>query len=118
MNEPTAPGSDDRPDEPAPGAAPGEYTSPPAPFEEARPAAPRSRVSRVGGLLKIAAVFLAVGLLVVLTLQNTDPVTLNVLAWSVTLSRALLVFLLIVAGVVIGWVLRSMRDDDGFRPLG
>ncbi|MDA0302555.1 MAG: LapA family protein [Chloroflexi bacterium] len=78
----------------------------------------RSTGGRVRGVLKIVAVILAVGLLVVLTLQNTDDISLNLLAWTVTLSAALLVFALIVAGVLIGWVLRSMRDDDGFRPLG
>lgn len=92
-----------------------------------RPEAPASREvttlarpagGRVGGVLKIIGVILAVGLLVVLTLQNTDNVSLNFLVWTVTLSRALLVFALIVIGVLIGWVLRSMRDDDGFRPLG
>jgi len=79
--------------------------------------APPAR-GRVGGVLKVIGVIIAVGLLVVLTLQNTDDVSLNFLAWTVTLSRALLVFALIVIGVLIGWVLRSMRDDDGFRPLG
>ena len=72
----------------------------------------------VVSVLRIVGVFVAIGLLVVLTLQNTDPVTLRFLAWSITLSRALLVFLLIVVGALIGWVLRSMRDDEGFRPLG
>ena len=103
MNEPLPPGNDLRPSD----LLPHEETS-----------LPRQRTGRVGGVLKIVGVILAVGLLVVLTLQNTDPVTLKVLAWSVTLSRALLVFILIVVGVIIGWVLRSMRDDDGFRPLG
>lgn len=73
---------------------------------------------RVAGVLKIVAVIIAVGLLVVLTLQNTDDVSLHFLAWTVTLSRALLVFALIVVGVLIGWVLRSMRDENGFRLLG
>ena len=85
----------------------------PAPSATTRIASPR-----VVGVLRIAGIFVAIGLLVVLTLQNTDAVTLRVLVWSVTLSRALLVFLLIVVGALIGWVLRSMRDDEGFRPLG
>lgn len=93
----------------------------PDPVEEQEPGAGAStaRSGRsLGGVLRIVGVFLAVGLLVVLTLQNTAAVTLNVLVWSVTLSLALFVFIVIVVGVVIGWVLRSARDDGGFRPLG
>ena len=77
-----------------------------------------SGTGRVLGVLRIVCVFVAAGLLVVLTLQNTDDVTLHFLVWTITLSRALLVFLLIVVGALIGWILRSMRDDEGFRPLG
>ena len=82
------------------------------PFEE------RTARGRTFGSLRIAGIFLAVGLLVVLTLQNTEAVTLRFLVWTMTLSRALLVFLLIVVGVLIGWILRSMLDEEGFRPLG
>ena len=77
-----------------------------------------SGVGRVLGVARIVGIFVAIGLLVVLTLQNTDDVTLRFLVWTLTLSRALLVFVLIVVGAIIGWVLRSMRDDEGFRPLG
>ena len=94
----------------------------PDPIKDSKPSAvapsgaPQAR--RTGGLLRLAGIFVAVGLLVVLTLQNTAAVTLNVLAWSVTLSLALFVFIVIVVGVLIGWMLRSARDDDGFRLLG
>lgn len=94
----------------------------PDPIEDSNPGAVvpsvAPKVRRRGGLLRLAGIFVAVGLLVVLTLQNTAAVTLNVLAWSVTLSLALFVFVVIVAGVLIGWMLRSARDDDGFRLLG
>ncbi len=92
---------------------------PPAPIEvHDAPRLEPARRSRVGGLLRILGIVVAMGLLIVLTLQNTDPVSLNLFVWTVTLSRALLVFALLVIGAVIGWVLRSMRDDDGFRLLG
>lgn len=97
MNEP----SEDRPDR----------------TESTRIGASKTRI-RVVGVLRIVGIFVALGLLVVLTLQNTDSVTLHFLIWTITLSRALLVFLLIVVGALIGWILRSMRDDEGFRPLG
>lgn len=113
MNESNDPTPEERPADlaPANGEAADART-------ERTPGGTRSGVGRVVGLLRIALVFIAVGLLVVLTLQNTDAVTLNLLAWSVTLSLALFVFAVIVVGVIIGWVLRSMLDDDGFRPLG
>lgn len=97
-----------------------EPTPPPIPANDPieAPLGTPSRQTRVRGVLRIVGVFVAIGLLVVLTLQNTDPVDLHLLVWTVTLSRALLVFAVIVVGVVLGWVLRSMRDDDGFRLLG
>ncbi|MGE3855880.1 MAG: LapA family protein [Dehalococcoidia bacterium] len=113
MNESNDPTREERPAELTPVGGEAADT-----HAERTPAGTRSGVGRVAGLLKIALVFIAVGLLVVLTLQNTDAVTLNLLVWSVTLSLALFVFAVIVVGVIIGWVLRSMLDDDGFRPLG
>ena len=83
----------------------------------APPIAPRRRRSWAS-MLRLIAAFLCVGFGIVFTLQNTESVTVEFLIWSATLSRALLVFLLIVIGTVLGWLFRSMFDDEGFRPLG
>jgi uncharacterized integral membrane protein len=53
-------------------------------------------------------------LLVVFILQNTTDVEIRFLFWSLGMSRALMVILLIAAGVVIGWAAssRSKRGRD------
>lgn len=76
------------------------------------------RHGRAMGMFRLILAFLCVEFGIVFTLQNTDSVTVAFLVWALTLSRALLVFLLIVVGTVLGWLLRSMFDADGFRPLG
>ena len=78
----------------------------------------RARLRSVGSALRLIAIFACVGLIVIFTLQNTATVSVEFLFWSLTLSRALLVFLLIVVGTGLGWLLRSMRGHKGFRPLG
>ncbi|MFA7249561.1 MAG: LapA family protein [Dehalococcoidia bacterium] len=83
-----------------------------------QPEAGRRPVRRALMVLRFIAVFVAVGLAIVLTLQNKDDVTLQFLLWTVTLSRALLLFIVLVVGALIGWLLRSALDDDGFRPFG
>jgi putative membrane protein len=53
------------------------------------------------GLLLLVALF---------TLQNTEVVTITFLFWHFSLSRALLIFLFLVTGVVVGWVLHSIAE--------
>ena len=48
-------------------------------------------------------------LVTVFAFQNTEVVTLRFLFWQFSLSRALLVFVLLILGVVAGWLLRSYR---------
>ena len=78
----------------------------------------RAGLRSIGSTVRLVVIFVLIGLIVVFTLQNTAPVSVEFLVWSLTLSRALLVFLLLVIGTALGWLLRSMRDDEGFRPLG
>ncbi|MFW5792328.1 MAG: lipopolysaccharide assembly protein LapA domain-containing protein [Desulfohalobiaceae bacterium] len=47
------------------------------------------------------------GIVVVFTLGNYKPVTVNLLFWNPSISLALLVFLLLACGVIIGYVLGS-----------
>ena len=44
------------------------------------------------------------------TLQNTEVVTITFLFWHFSLSRALLIFLVLVTGVVVGWALHSIAE--------
>lgn len=79
---------------------------------------PPRRGSRALRVLAILLGFAVIGLVIVAAQQNAEAVTLRFLWWSASLPGALLVFLLIVIGTAIGWLLRSLSDDDGFRPLG
>jgi lipopolysaccharide assembly protein A len=56
----------------------------------------------------IVATVLAV-LLITFTLQNAEVVELRFLVWTLSLSRALLIFSVIVMGMVLGWILRMKR---------
>jgi uncharacterized integral membrane protein len=51
-------------------------------------------------------------LLVVFILQNTSDVEIRFLFWSLWMSRALLVILLIISGAVIGWAASSRRKHE------
>ena len=46
-------------------------------------------------------------LIVLFTLQNTDVVTVRLLFWELLMSRAILIFLVLGIGIVLGWILRS-----------
>lgn len=61
----------------------------------------RIRILTGLGLLLVVALF---------TLQNTEVVTITFVFWHFSLSRALLIFLVLVTGVVIGWVLHSIAE--------
>lgn len=60
-----------------------------------------------------ARIFTGLSLLLLValfTLQNTEIVTIAFLFWHFSLSRALLIFLVLVTGVVVGWVLHGIAD--------
>lgn len=46
-------------------------------------------------------------LTVIFTVQNAAVVTVNFLFWKLEISRALLIFFLLVIGVIIGWFSHS-----------
>ncbi|MBI4721086.1 MAG: LapA family protein [Chitinivibrionia bacterium] len=47
-------------------------------------------------------------LVLVFIVQNTDVVTVEFLFWGLSISRALLIFLTAITGIIIGWFLRSV----------
>ncbi len=67
---------------------------------------------------KLAASLVLAGLVVLVTLQNVATVEITFLFWSTSMPRALLMFLLLGAGIVIGWLLcgflrhRAGRDPE------
>jgi len=54
----------------------------------------------------------------VILIQNTEVVTLQVFLWSITMSRILLIPLLIIIGFVIGYLAAALKKHPGNRHEG
>jgi uncharacterized integral membrane protein len=67
---------------------------------------------------KLVGTLVVIGLLIVFTLQNTESVGLDLLFWELEASAAFFVFILLALGVIVGWVLRSLREPGGLSILG
>ena len=57
--------------------------------------------------IKLIVVLVLAGLAVIFIVQNVTVVEVRFLLWSVEISRALLMFLLLAVGIVIGWFLHG-----------
>ncbi len=57
--------------------------------------------------VKLVAAIVIVSLCVVFLIQNVASVDVVFLLWSITLSRALLIFFTLLIGFVLGWFLHS-----------
>lgn len=55
--------------------------------------------------LTVAMLFLVV----IFTLQNTEQMNINFLFWHATLSRALMIFIVLTVGLLVGWSLGTMH---------
>ncbi len=53
---------------------------------------------------KLTLSLVLVGVVILFTLQNTQVVEVRLLFWTLSMSRVLLIILLLVVGVVLGWV--------------
>ena len=64
---------------------------------------------------KISASFILLLLVVIFTLQNTEVVTIKFLIWEFALSRALMFFLLLGIGILIGSFIggHSVKSHSG-----
>ena len=56
---------------------------------------------------KMIVTILMIILVVVFTVQNAAVVTVTFLVWNIEISRALLIFLVLFIGIIIGWLSRS-----------
>ncbi|NNF62486.1 MAG: LapA family protein [Gammaproteobacteria bacterium] len=56
--------------------------------------------------IAIAAVLLV--LVSLFAVQNSQVVEIRLLMWTVEISRALLIYLMLVIGIVIGWFMRAI----------
>lgn len=56
---------------------------------------------------KLIATLLLTGLVVIFIVQNAQVAELTFLFWTLTLSQALLLFLVLAIGVIFGWLLNT-----------
>jgi putative membrane protein len=62
---------------------------------------------------KLIFVLMLTSLAVLFIMQNVAAVEIQFLFWSIQMSRALLMFLLLAIGIVIGWFLHSYMKYRG-----
>jgi len=56
---------------------------------------------------KLILILIIAGLAVIFITQNVAAVDVTFLFWSLSLSRALLIFFVLIIGLVLGWFLNS-----------
>ena len=54
--------------------------------------------------LKLILVLVLMGLAAIFIIQNVTVVDIRFLFWNVSMSRALLIFFLLIIGIALGWV--------------
>lgn len=57
--------------------------------------------------IKLLFVLMLSGLAVLFIIQNVAVVEIQFLFWSLSMSRSLLMFLLLAIGIIVGWLLHS-----------
>ena len=60
-------------------------------------------------MFKITAGIILGILCVIFFVQNSETVTFVFLAWQITVSRALMLVIVLITGVVIGWIFSGMN---------
>ena len=58
--------------------------------------------------IRLTITIAILALVLLFTLQNMEFVTITFLFWQFSLPRAMLFFLLLIAGIISGWVLRGI----------
>jgi len=57
---------------------------------------------------KTVIVLILIGLFLVILLQNTEIVTFQLLFWEITMSRSLLMLVIVIIGFVLGYIVGRM----------
>lgn len=57
--------------------------------------------------IKLVLVLIITGLIILFIVQNASVVNIRFLFWTLSMSRALLMFFVLAAGVIVGWLLRG-----------
>lgn len=58
--------------------------------------------------VKLVVILILFGVAIVFIIQNVAIVEISFLFWSIRISRALLMFLLLAIGIITGWFLHSI----------
>lgn len=58
--------------------------------------------------IKIAVAAVLLVLVTIFAVQNSQIVEIKLLFWTVEISRALLIYLMLIVGMVIGWFMRAI----------
>ena len=58
--------------------------------------------------LKLIAGLILASLVVLFAVQNAEPVQFRFLFWTFALSRALMMFILLAVGVLLGWMMHAV----------
>jgi uncharacterized integral membrane protein len=58
---------------------------------------------------KLISICTLTGVTVLFTVQNYEVVELKFLFWTLAMSRALMLFLILAVGITIGWLLRGHK---------
>ena len=56
---------------------------------------------------KLIIGLILMGLLVVFIIQNAAVVEIRLIFWTITMSRVLLMFIVLAIGILVGWLLNS-----------
>ncbi len=58
--------------------------------------------------IKLILGLILAGIVIIFTIQNVTTVELKFLFWSLSMSRALLMFLVFAIGIILGWLLNGI----------
>ena len=64
---------------------------------------------------KLTVSLILTGLAVLFVVQNAAVVEVRFLFWTITMSRALMIFFLLAIGILIGWLLHSYVEHKRKR---
>lgn len=70
------------------------------------------------GTLRLLGMLTSVALVIILTLQNTESLNIDVLFWDLETSRAIFLFLALAVGILAGWMLRARYESGDLNLLG
>lgn len=59
---------------------------------------------------KNIVILILVGFLLIFLLQNTQVVEVRFLLWKVSMSRALMLFVMVFVGFFVGWLLTGLKS--------